>query len=132
MLNIWNVNQKQKEICGFTSQIAQSNKRWVWHFFDKLWAIDWWYYCWELLCLDHQFGGKNDLSTSEGTQVDSLTTSYGLNGLSLIQLRFFQIHLLVLIYSLQTSLTWELKVELIHPYNLNVTIKFYSRNSISK
>ena len=28
---------------------------------------------------DQQIGGENDLSTSEGTQVDSLTSSYGLS-----------------------------------------------------
>ena len=31
------------------------------------------------LLLDHQNWWKNDLSTSEGTQFDSLTTSYGLS-----------------------------------------------------
>ena len=67
---------------------------------------------------------------SEGTQVDSLTTSY-----SLSQIIFNPTHIppnsyscIDLIFTNQPNLVNELKF--IHPYTLTVTIKLYSRNSI--
>ena len=71
---------------------------------------------------------KNDLCTSEGTQVDSFTTSHGLT-----QIIFDSTHILSNWYSawiwyFQISLTWQLKVDFIHPYTLSVTIKLHSQS----
>ena len=75
---------------------------------------------------------KNDLSTSEGIQVDSLTTSYGLS-----QIISDPTHILPnssscidLIFTNQPNLVTESGGCLsLHP---KFTIKLYSRNSISK
>ena len=75
---------------------------------------------------------KNNLSTSKGTQVDSLTTSYGLS-----QIVSDPTHILPnssscidLTFTDQCNLVTETGVH--SSYTLNITIKLYSRNSISK
>ena len=75
---------------------------------------------------------EKNLSTSEGTKIDSLTTSYGLSQIisdptHILPNSSFSIDL---IFTNQPNLVTVSGV--IHPYTLNVTIKLYSRNSISK
>ena len=69
---------------------------------------------------------KNDLSTSEGTQVDSLTAFYGLS-----QIISDPTHILPNLSSC-IDLIFTNQPNLVAETTLNVTIKLYLRNSISK
>ena len=72
----------------------------------------------------------DDITSPEGTDIDSLTTVHGLQQLISGPTHYYQIHYPALISFLLINPTWQLIVAFILPYILIVIIKLFIVNSI--